>query len=148
MRADVERWMDEAAQEHRLTGLSVAVQRGEDRVELATGWANKEAEIEARPAAVHQIGSITKLYTTTIVNRLLADGKLALDDALPDALPELRLPGEPDLSAIRIRHLLTHTSGLPGDAFFDTGEGDENLARWVDRLAVEDLALEADPAVR
>ena len=148
MRADIERWVDEAVQEHRLTGLSVAVQRGEDRVELATGWANKEAEIEARPAAVHQIGSITKLYTTTIVNRLLADGKLALDDALPDVLPELRLPGEPDLSAIRIRHLLTHTSGLPGDAFFETGEGDESLARWVERLAVEDLTLEADPDVR
>ena len=148
MRDRVQRWMDEAVEEHGLSGLSVAVQRGEQRVELATGWANREAEIEARPSAVHQIGSITKLYTTTIVNRLLVDGTLTLDDPLPDALPELRLPGEPDLSAIRVHHLLTHTSGLPGDAFFDTGEGDENLARWVDRLAVEDLALEADPGVR
>ena len=148
MRDQVERWMAEVVEEHRLTGLSVGVLRGDDRAELATGWANKEAEIEARPEAVHQIGSITKLYTTSIVNRLLTDGRLGLDEALPDVVPELRLPGEPDLSGIRVRHLLTHTSGLPGDAFFDTGEGDENLARWVDRLAEEDLALEADPDER
>lgn len=140
--------MDEAVEDHRLTGLTVGVLHGDQRVELANGWANKEAQIEARPDGVHQIGSITKLYTTTIVNRLLAEGKLGLDDALPDVLPDVRLPGDPDLSAIRVRHLLTHTSGLPGDAFFDTGEGDENLARWVERLAVEDVAIEAEPGVR
>ncbi len=140
--------MDEAVEEHGLTGLSVGVLHGDDRVELSKGWANKEAAIEARPEAVHQIGSITKLYTTTIVNRLLAEGKLGLDDPLPDLLPELRLKGEPDLSAILVRHLLTHTSGLGGDAFFDTGEGDESLARWIDRLAVEDVAIESEPGVR
>ena len=148
MRDQVQRWMDEAVEEHGLTGLSVGVLRGDERVELANGWANKEAEIEARPAGVHQIGSITKLYTTTIVNRLLADGTVGLDDALPDLLPELRLKGEPDLSAVRLHHLLTHTSGLPGDAFFETGEGDESLARWIDQLAVEDAPLESDPGVR
>ena len=148
MRDQVQRWMDEAVEEHRLTGLAVGVLHGDDRVELATGWANKEAAIEARPDEVHQIGSITKLYTTTIVNRLLSDGKLDLDDALPDLLPELRLQGDPDLSSIRVRHLLTHTSGLAGDAFFDTGEGDESLARWVDRLAVEDVVVEAPPGAR
>ena len=148
METDIGQWMSEAVEEHRLTGLSVGVLRGDERVERSLGWANKEADIEARPDGVHQIGSITKLYTTTIVNRLLAEGKLGLDDALPDVLPEVRLPGDPDLSAIRVHHLLTHTSGLPGDAFFDTGEGDENLARWVDRLAVEDVGLEADPGVR
>lgn len=148
MRGEVQRWMAEAVDEHGLTGLSLGVQRGDERVELSAGWANKEAEIEARPEAVHQIGSITKLYTTTIVNLLLADGKLGLDDALPNVLPEVRLPGDPDLSAIRVRHLLTHSSGLPGDAFFETGEGDENLARWIAQLAVEDVALEAEPGMR
>ena len=148
MRGDIETWVGQAVEEHRLTGLTVGVQRGEDRVVHSTGWANKEAEIEARPEGVHQIGSITKLYTTTIVNRLLVDGKLDLDDALPDVLPEVRLPGDPDLSAIKVHHLLTHTSGLPGDAFFETGEGDENLARWIDQLAVEDVGLEAAPGER
>ena len=140
--------MDEAVEEHSLTGLTVGAQRGDERVVLSTGWANKEAEIEARPEAVHQIGSVTKLYTTTIVNRLLVEGKLGLDDALPDVLPEAKLPGDPDLSGVKVHHLLTHTSGLPGDAFLETGEGDENLARWIDQLAVEDVGLEAEPGQR
>ena len=140
--------MAEAVEEHSLTGLTVGVQRGDERVVHSTGWANKEAEIELRPEAVHQIGSVTKLYTTTIVNRLLVDGKLDLDDALPDVVPEVKLPGEPDLSGIKVHHLLTHTSGLPGDAFLETGEGDENLARWIDQLAVEDVGLESEPGQR
>ncbi|HUP87615.1 MAG TPA: serine hydrolase domain-containing protein [Acidimicrobiales bacterium] len=148
MKDQVKRWMDETVEQHHLTGLAVGVLHGDERVELATGWVNKEAGIEARPDAVHQIGSITKVYTTTIVNRLLTEGGLSLDDPLPDLVPELRLKGDPDLSGVRVRHLLTHTSGLPGDAFLETGEGDENLARWIEALAGEDATLEAEPGVR
>src|SRR5690349_13671666 len=109
--------MDEVVEEHHLTGLSVGVLRGSDeRFEAARGWANKDAGIEARPDQIHQIGSVTKTYVATMVNRLLTDGTLTLDDRLPQHLPELRLHGDPapDLSEITVRHLLTHTSGLPG----------------------------------
>ena len=140
--------MDEAVEEHHLTGLSVGVLLGDQRFEASRGWANKDAGIEARPDQVHQIGSVTKTYVTTMVNRLITDGALTLDDPLPQLLPELRLAGDPDLSAITVRHLLTHTSGLPGDAFLETGEGDESLERWIDALATESSGLEAAPGQR
>jgi CubicO group peptidase (beta-lactamase class C family) len=148
---DVESWVDEAVEEHHLTGLSVGVLLGDERIETSRGWANKDADIEARPDQVHQIGSVTKTYVTTMVNRLLVDGSLSLDDTLPEILPELRLHGDPapDLSAIKVRHLLTHTSGLPGDAFLETGEGDESLPRWIEALATEPGSqLEAAPGQR
>ena len=34
-----------------------------------------------------------------------------------------------------MRHLLTHTSGIDGDIFTDTGRGDECVQRYVDKLA-------------
>ena len=34
-----------------------------------------------------------------------------------------------------VRHLLTHTSGIDGDVFTDTGRGDDCVERYVDVLA-------------
>src|SRR5487761_1369744 len=50
------------------------------------------------------------------------------------ALPGLRL-GRPDLAdQVTVAHLLTHTSGIDGDIFTDTGRGDDCLARYVGLL--------------
>ena len=50
-------------------------------------------------------------------------------------MPELRL-ADPDVTKnVTIRHLLTHTSGIDGDVFTDTGRGDDCLEKYVDVLA-------------
>ncbi len=38
-------------------------------------------------------------------------------------------------AAITLRHLLTHTSGIDGDLFLDTGRGDDCLRRYVEACA-------------
>ncbi len=43
---------------------------------------------------------------------------------------------------VTVRHLLTHTSGIDGDVFVDTGRGDDCVARYVDLLAEADLVHE------
>ena len=49
-------------------------------------------------------------------------------------LPELRL-GDPDVAKqVTMRHLLTHTSGIDGDVFTDTGRGDDCVERYVELL--------------
>lgn len=57
--------------------------------------------------AIFRILSMTKTIATVAVLMLMEDGKLALDDPLGRHLPEFAA------SPITIRHLLTHTSGLP-----------------------------------
>ena len=50
-------------------------------------------------------------------------------------LPELQL-AEPEVARqVTVRHLLTHTSGIDGDVFTDTGRGDDCLERYVALLA-------------
>ena len=47
----------------------------------------------------------------------------------------LRL-GDADVGAtVTVRHLLTHTSGIDGDVFTDTGRGDDCVERYVGLLA-------------
>lgn len=58
---------------------------------------------------VFEIGSITKVFTAMLLADMAAKGEVALDDPAAKYLPEsLKLP-----KTITLRHLATHTSGLP-----------------------------------
>lgn len=62
---------------------------------------------------VYEIGSITKTYTGLLLSQAVHDRKISLDDDVRKYLdgkyPNLTLDNRP----ITIRHLITHTSGLP-----------------------------------
>jgi CubicO group peptidase (beta-lactamase class C family) len=74
------------------------------------------------------------VWTTTMIMQLVDEGRVSLDTTVADILPGVRL-GRDDASAeIRICHLLTHTSGLDGDIFTDTGRGDDCIQRYVGGL--------------
>ena len=83
---------------------------------------------------VSQIGSITKLFTTVMTLQLRDEGKLDLDDRVVDHLPEFRLKS-PFYRDVTIRHLLTHTSGIDGDVFYDVGRGEDAIEKFVRELA-------------
>nr|WP_249435789.1 serine hydrolase domain-containing protein [Paenibacillus sp. Marseille-Q4541] len=58
---------------------------------------------------IYEIGSITKLFTSSLLAHLHYDGFLDIDDSLGQYIPLL-----PPDSPVTFRHLATHTSGLPG----------------------------------
>jgi CubicO group peptidase (beta-lactamase class C family) len=62
---------------------------------------------------VFEIGSVTKVFTSTLLSDAVRRGKLALDDPARKLLPEgVRLPSKGG-KEITLAHLATHTSGLP-----------------------------------
>ncbi|MBS1699690.1 MAG: beta-lactamase family protein [Actinobacteria bacterium] len=69
-----------------------------------------DADLAGTPMQVGmhtRIGSLTKMYTTTIVLQLAEDGKLKLDDTLAKYVP-----GIPDGDTITLRQLADMTSGV------------------------------------
>ena len=65
---------------------------------------------------LYDLASLTKLFTTFMALHLLERGEYRLDDPVSRYLPLFQ---RPDKQEIRLRHLLTHTSGLkPHDEFF------------------------------
>ena len=74
---------------------------------------------------------MTKVWTATLVMQLVDEGKLDLDAPVIDVLPELELSDRDVAARLTMRHLLTHTSGIDGDVFTDTGRGDDCLERYV-----------------
>ncbi|MCK2239076.1 MULTISPECIES: serine hydrolase [unclassified Crossiella] len=112
----------------RLDGAAEVVQASHGVLSTATG-------VPVTDDSVFQIGSISKVWTATQVLRLVDEGNLDLDAPIADVLPELRLADPIAAGKVTMRHLLSHTSGIDGDVFTDTGRGDECLARYVDLLA-------------
>jgi CubicO group peptidase (beta-lactamase class C family) len=122
-----------------LPGVSLAVIK-DGRIVKAAGYglASLELNAPASERTVYEIGSISKQFTADAVLLLAEDGKLSLDDPLSKYLQ--RTP--PAWSAITLRHVLTHTAGLPD---FDIGNigfsyrREYTEAEFVDLLAAQPL---------
>lgn len=93
----------------RTPGCAVGVaQRGQVVYTQGYGYANLEYGVRITPDTVFESGSVAKQFTAGAVALLVLDGKLSLDDPIRKYVPEVPDFGTP----IRIRHLLSHTSGL------------------------------------
>lgn len=101
----------------------------------AHGLLSRRTGVAVSVDSVFQVGSVTKPFTATLVAQLAAEGRLGLDTTVAALLPGTRLGTDDRADRVTVRHLLTHTSGLDGDVFTDTGRGDEAVARYVDQLA-------------
>ncbi len=81
------------------------------------------------------LASITKTYTATTLMRLVAQGRVALEALVRSYVPELVLADERAAAEITVLQLRNHTSGLDWRLIYDSGEGDDALARLVAHLA-------------
>jgi CubicO group peptidase (beta-lactamase class C family) len=134
----VDRYIRAELQRQRIPGMSVAVLRG-DSVLLARGYgfANLEHHVPATDSTVYQSGSVGKQFTSAAIVTLAREGKLGLDDPIRKYLPE----APASWAKITVRHLLTHTSGIPDYTAdlvdFRRDYTEEDLTRLYARLPLD-----------
>ncbi|SDG18338.1 CubicO group peptidase, beta-lactamase class C family [Lentzea fradiae] len=128
-------WLAGLLAEHGVVGAQVAVLHEDEITDFSAGVLNKDTGEEVTTDSIFQIGSITKVWTATLVQELVNEGLLDLDWPVREVLPEFRLADEEAARVITPRHLLTHTAGFDGDLFHDTGNGPDMLERYVERMA-------------
>ncbi|MGY0505095.1 serine hydrolase [Luteimonas sp. e5] len=82
---------------------------------VARAWRCADAKDAARIGAdtAFEIGSLSKTMTSVLLADLIGQGKASLDDPLADHLPEGTPVPSFEGQPIRLRHVVTHTSGLP-----------------------------------
>ncbi len=91
-----------------MTGVIVRVDDGHGVVQFAVGLADLTPRRDLEPSDEFRIGSITKTFVAALVLQLVAERWLGLDDPV-----QRWLPGQvPNGSAITVRMLLNHSSGL------------------------------------
>ena len=81
----------------------------------AYGYSNLWARTPATPNTVYLIGSTFKTMSTVALLQQMEQGKFKLDDPVNKYLTDFKIEGEDPQHPITFRHLLTHTSSLPGD---------------------------------
>lgn len=123
--APVAEVLHRALDEQRLVGAVVLVYRhGQALCRIAAGWADREARTAMAENTVFRWASVSKPVVSAAVMRLVADGRLGLDEPITTWLPAFRprLPGGHE-ARISLRQLLSHTAGL-GYRFFEAdGQG-------------------------
>ncbi|HWO61837.1 MAG TPA: serine hydrolase domain-containing protein [Umezawaea sp.] len=138
MTFDHARWqarLDELAGAHRVPGAALAVLAEGEVHELATGVLHRGTGVATTVDSLFQIGSVSKVYTATLVAQLVEEGELELDAAVVSVLPEFALADAEATKSVTVRQLLNHTSGIDGDFFHDTGRGDDCVAKYVEACA-------------
>jgi proline iminopeptidase len=116
-------------------GLAVLVRKN-GRTVFARGYGVRDlrsrAPIDARTR--FRLASVTKQMTAAAVMTLVRDGELRYEDTLTQALPGFPAYG----SGVTIRHLLTHTSGLPDyEQLMENVEKDKGTI-WTEERQIRD----------
>lgn len=141
--AEIDDLVREQMAKWAVPGLAVGILH-DGRVETA-GYdiTSIETKQPVVPETLFQVGSISKVFTATLVMTLVDEGKLDLDVPVSEYVPDLPLADETARRTVTVRHLLTHLGGFYGDRFDDHGIGDDALARAV--AAFGDLKQQTAP---
>ncbi len=109
--------------------VCLVARRGEIVAEVAAGHLTYASDAPVMALSTRfDLASLTKVCATLpLTLRLIAQGKLSLDTKVAALLPEFHGPGKDQVS---IRHLLTHSAGLPAYVqFFKTLRGKAEIVR-------------------
>jgi N-acyl-D-amino-acid deacylase len=122
----------------RVPGMAVAViRRGEVVKAQGYGLANVEHNVPVTPKTIFQSGSLGKQFTAAAVMLQVEDGKLALNDPITNFF----LNAPETWHAITVRHLLTHTSGIPdytdGMVDYRKDYSDDDLVKFATGLPLD-----------
>ncbi|HTE27728.1 serine hydrolase domain-containing protein [Flavitalea sp.] len=90
------------------TGTVFVIKDGKLLMHKGYGYSDVMNKIHNGEETIYNIASITKTFTSALIMKLQESGKVSVEDNLSKYYP-----GFPNADKITIRHLLTHSSGLP-----------------------------------
>lgn len=111
--AEVERLVRPLIDSQSIVGCVVGIVDQGNREVYPFGETRRGSGQAPSADTVYEIGSITKAFTGTLLAHMVARGELTLDTPIQELLPEGVTAAISDNKPITLRHLATHTSGLP-----------------------------------
>jgi CubicO group peptidase (beta-lactamase class C family) len=97
----------------RSSSIVVGILNNKDQHFICHGYPFHKSKEKADNKIIYEIGSITKIFTTTILADMIVKGELKLSDPVSKYLPDTVKLSEKNDKIITLKHLATHTSGLP-----------------------------------
>jgi CubicO group peptidase (beta-lactamase class C family) len=123
------------------SGVVLIAKDGKPIFQQAYGYADREQRIANELNTRFRLASLNKIFTALAIAQLVEQGKLSYDDPLSKFVP--RFSDAKSAKKIRIKHLLSHTSGL-GSYFNPAFFGD--IEKMLDVQSVLAIASGEPPA--
>ncbi len=129
------------------SGSVLVAKNGAPVLRDSFGAADREWDVANTPDTKFRLGSITKQFTATAILQLAEQGKLSVDDPISKYYAD----APPAWAKVTIKHLLTHSSGIPSytalPTFFEKGS---KLPLTPDEIIklTRDMPLEFEPGAK
>ncbi len=107
---ELDKFLKKLAEADVFSGVVLVAHKGKPFYEKAFGQANKDFKVPNRIDTKFNLGSMNKMFTAVAIAQLVEAGKLSFDDPVSRFLPDF--PNQEDAKKIKIKHLLSHASGL------------------------------------
>ena len=108
----IEHFASHELKDKAIPGISIAVIQDQETLwSVALGSADEDGTTPLTTAAVHRVGSVSKLFTDIAIMQLVEKGRLDLDAPVTRYLPDFR-PENPFTGSITLKMLMAHRSGL------------------------------------
>lgn len=112
-------WISSQQLHRGIPSISIGIVHGQEMLWAKSyGYQEPKKLTPATPDSIYRIASNSKLFTSVAIMKLADEGKLDINDPVEQWLPEFtRLSSKfRDARKITIKHLITHTSGLPRES--------------------------------
>ena len=127
--------LEKAVHQYHVVGASVAVFHNGKLTTACAGITNVITGATISPDTLMHIGSIAKIFTTTLIMQMVDQGLVNLDDPILQHLPKLKLKDTEALQSITVKMLLNHTSGIDAVMLPDYGHDEETIEKAISRFA-------------
>ncbi len=110
--------LERIVREKKTTAACAAVCGSEGLLAAACAGTRGFDDSPARVDDLYNVGSVSKIYVTAAVMKLVQEGRISLDEPVRRYLPDWRMADE-RCGEITVRMLLNHSSGIPGTNLHD-----------------------------
>ena len=105
--AAIDTWLGDLADQRKFNGSIVIARNSNPLLINSYGYADRNRSIPLTAKSCFRLASVSKQFTAMALMILKEQGKLGFDDYVQTYLTDFPYPN------VSIRHLLTHTSGIP-----------------------------------
>ena len=110
LRRDLDPWLGERAKSGAFSGVVLVAKNGTPVYSAAFGLADRERHVPNAMETRFNLGSMNKMWTAIAIAQLVERGKVDLDATIGQYVPDL--PNQAIRETVKVRHLLSHTSGM------------------------------------
>jgi len=136
--------MDSLYQKNQVPGMAITiVKEGEILANKVWGYSDLNTKRKLDTLSVFRLASVSKGFAPFIVGKLVDRGFINWDDPVKKYIPQLTLNSISATENLTIRHLLSHTTGLPRHTFSNLLDQEQDINLIIQKL--KDVPLRHSP---